>query len=161
MQRFWVCLVLAGCAATAAPAPRVASLPAGDVMSVDGQHASLKAALAGSVAVVDLWATWCTACEHERPKLERLHAAYAARGLRVVGLNVGEAPGVVSAYLLEQRIAYPVYLDPDFRLADALGEKKLPTILVIDREGHIAHRSAGLDSEALAEVKRLLAQPGP
>ena len=113
--------------------------------------------MAGSVAVIDLWATWCTACEHERPKLERLYAAYREQGLRVVGLDVGETPSVVSAYLAEQRVGYPVYLDPDFRVADALGEKQLPTILVVDRDGRIVHRAASLDPDTLQHVKALLA----
>ncbi len=91
----------------------MATLPAVELTRVDGQAESLKAALSGSVAVIDLWATWCTACEQERPKLERLHAAYAPRGLRVIGLNVGETPSVVDAYLAENPISYPIYLASD------------------------------------------------
>jgi thiol-disulfide isomerase/thioredoxin len=112
------------------------------------------------VAVIDLWATWCTACEQERPKLERLHAAYGSQGLRVVGLNVGESTTVVSAYLAENRVSYPIYLDSDFRLADALGEKRLPMILVVDRSGRIVQRSTRLDAETLAVVKaQLVSRP--
>lgn len=157
MRACWAFLLLVGCAAQAARLVPAAALPANDVLGTDGRSASLRATVAGSVAVIDLWATWCTACEQERPKLERLYAAYREQGLRVVGLDVGEAPSVVFAYLAEQRIAYPVFLDPDFRLADALGEKRLPTILVVDRDGRIAHRAASLDGDTLQRVKALLA----
>lgn len=157
-MRGWLGLGLfsIGCAATPAPAPRVATLPTTQITRVDGQAEPLQAALGGSVAVIDLWATWCTACEQERPKLERLHAAYAARGLRVIGLNVGEGASVVNAYLAENRVSYPIYLDPDFRLADALGEKRLPTILLVDRHGRIVQRSSTLDAQTLARVKSQL-----
>jgi cytochrome c biogenesis protein CcmG/thiol:disulfide interchange protein DsbE len=127
------------------------------VQALSGEAASLQAALAGSVAVVDLWATWCTACERERPKLARLEAAYREQGLRVVGLNVGEPPRVVSAYLAQNAIPYAIYLDPDFRLADALGDHQLPTILLIDRAGHIVRRSPSLDAPTLTQLKSLLA----
>lgn len=157
MRACWALLLLVGCAAPGVQPARAAALPANDVLRSDGRSASLRTTLAGSVAVIDLWATWCTACEHERPKLERLYAAYRAQGLRVVGLDVGETPSVVSAYLAEQHIGYPVYLDPDFRLADALGEKQLPTILVVDRDGRIVHRAASLDQNTLQHVKALLA----
>jgi len=154
MHRFiWLTLGLFGCASASSPAPRAVTLPAVELSRSDGHAESLKAALGGSVAVIDLWATWCTACEQERPKLERLHAAYRARGLRVIGLNVGETPSVVSAYLAESRISYPIFLDPDFRMADALGEKRLPTILVVDRDGRIVQRSSTLDAETLATIK--------
>ncbi len=155
----WIALCFFGGGCAGAPPPRAATLPAVELMRADGQAQSVKAALGGSVAVIDLWATWCTACEQERPKLERLHAAYAAQGLRVVGLDVGEAPGVVEAYLAENRSSYPIYLDPDFRMADALGEKRLPTLLIVDRDGHIVHRSGSLDVATLAAIKSLLNAP--
>jgi len=149
----WIALGFVGCAAARTPALHSSTLPAVELTRVDGQAESLKAALGGSVAVIDLWATWCAACELERPKLERLHTAYASQGLRVIGLDVGEPPRVVAAYLAENRVSYPNYLDPDFRLADALGEKRLPTILVVDRDGLIVHRSQTLDAETLAAIK--------
>jgi hypothetical protein len=56
----------------------------------------------------------------------------------------------------EKRVSYPVYLDPEFRLADALGEKRLPTILVVEPNGRIVHRSPSLNAETLALIKSKL-----
>lgn len=152
-------LLLIGCAGQASPPPRASTLPALPVHSLDGSKTTLRDALAGQVTLLDLWATWCTACEHERPKLERLDAAYRARGLRVVALDVGEAPSVVSAYLAQHPFAYPVLLDPEFELADALGDKQLPTLLLVDGQGRIVHRSASLDQDTLTRLKALLPPP--
>lgn len=148
--------LLVSCAATPPPAKSV-TLPPLALQRPDGQASSFRQVLGGSVAVIDLWATWCTACERERPKLARLDTAYRAQGLRVIGLNVGETPTVVSAYLAEHSLPYPVYLDPEFRVADALGDHQLPTILVVDREGKIVRRSPSLDGPTLSQVKALLA----
>ncbi|HYQ44144.1 MAG TPA: TlpA disulfide reductase family protein [Polyangiaceae bacterium] len=157
MRRFTcIALCLIGCASAGAATPRPTNLPAGELTRSDGRAESLAGVLAGSVTVIDLWATWCTACELERPKLERLNAAYGAQGLRVIGLNVGESPSVVSAYLGEKHVSYPIYLDPDFRVADALGEKRLPTILVVDPGGRILHRAPSLNAETLALIKAKL-----
>jgi cytochrome c biogenesis protein CcmG, thiol:disulfide interchange protein DsbE len=157
-MRNFMCVALCvfGCASANPGAPRVAQLPAVELTRSDGRAESLAVALAGSVTVIDLWATWCAACEQERPKLERLRAAYGAQGLRVIGLNVGESASVVSAYLGQNRVSYPVYLDPDFQLADALGEKRLPTILVVEPSGRIVHRSASLNPETLALIRSKL-----
>lgn len=156
VHRLGLALCLLGCGSAATTAQRPTSLPALELTRSDGRTESLGVALAGSVTVIDLWATWCTACEQERPKLERLQAAYGGRGLRVIGLNVGESRGVVDSYLGANRVSYPIYLDPDFRLADALGEKRLPTILVVDAGGHILHRAASLNAETLALIKSKL-----
>jgi thiol-disulfide isomerase/thioredoxin len=154
-------MLLAGCASAGPPRAQTARLPALALQRPDGQASSFSEALGGSVAVIDLWATWCTACERERPKLARLDAAYRTQGLRVIGLNVGEAASVVSAYLTEHPMPYAVYLDPEFRVADALGDHQLPTILVVDREGHIVRRSPSLDAPTLSQVQRLLADVAP
>ena len=149
-----ICLV--ACTSGGGLVPPAKTLPAVELTRSDGRAESLQVVLAGSVTVIDLWATWCTACEQERPKLERLSAAYGAQGLRVIGLNVGESASVVNAYLGENRVSYPVYLDPEFRLADALGEKRLPTILVVEPNGRIVHRSPSLNAETLALIKSKL-----
>ena len=130
-------------------------LPEPPVQALDGQMVPLRSALAGSVTVIDLWATWCAACERERPKLERLSAAYRERGVRVIGLSVGEPPSVVAAYVADKPFSYPVYLDPEFRVADALGDKQLPTLLLVDREGRIVQRAPALDQAMLSRIKSL------
>ena len=151
-----LCALLLSCAAAPPPAKSV-TLPPLSLQRPDGQASSFQDALGSSVAVIDLWATWCTACERERPKLARLDAAYRSQGLRVIGLNVGETPSTVSAYLTEHSLPYAVYLDPEFRVADALGDHQLPTILVVDRAGQIVHRSPSLDAATLTLVRSLLA----
>lgn len=110
----------------------------------------------GRVAVVDFWATWCEACKDGIPKLARLASAYATTDLLVVGVDVGEDASRVAAYRQKVEIPYPVYYDPEYRLADSLGADRLPTLLVVDRSGQIVHRGEQLDEEALAVIRRLL-----
>ena len=158
MRRWGWCLLLSGCALQSAAPPKAANLPSLDVLDLDGHALPLAAAVGGSITVVDLWATWCAACEQERPKLERLSAAFAQRGVRVLGVNVGEDAGVVSAHLAENPVSYPIYLDPDFRVADALGERRLPAILIVSKDGRITYRSQSLDERALDQLRSLLAE---
>ncbi|MET0791007.1 MAG: TlpA disulfide reductase family protein [Polyangiaceae bacterium] len=156
-MRVLCCGLLLSCA-SASQLPEATTVPKLALSRSDGQASTFQAALGGSVAVIDLWATWCTACERERPKLARLDAAYREQGLRVIGLNVGESASQVSAYLAEHPMPYAVYLDPDFHAANALGgQNVLPTILVVDRGGRIVHRSTALDVATLSRVKSLLA----
>ncbi len=52
---------------------------------------------AGVPVVVDFWAPWCGPCRMIAPALEQLARGYAGR-LKVVRLNVDEAPALASEY---------------------------------------------------------------
>jgi thiol-disulfide isomerase/thioredoxin len=152
-------LVLTASCAPQTSAPREARVPDAAVLNLDGRATSLKEALRGRVAVLDFWATWCEACEKEHEKLARLAAAYAKSGLLVVALNVGEEPARVAEYVERHQLGYPVYLDPEFRVAQSLNETKLPALLVIAPNGRVVHRGAALDREALRQIQALLREP--
>ncbi|MEM7350035.1 MAG: ASPIC/UnbV domain-containing protein [Acidobacteriota bacterium] len=59
-------------------------------------------------AVLNFWATWCTACIAEMPELEALHQRFARRGVRVLGISLDEGrPTVkVDAFLAERGVTY-------------------------------------------------------
>jgi thiol-disulfide isomerase/thioredoxin len=70
---------------------------------LDNSHQKL-ANYTGQVVVLDFYATWCQPCREEVPHLVQLQKQYEARGLRVIGLNVGGAddrdkvPGFVKEF---------------------------------------------------------------
>lgn len=160
IPRAWACLGLLFLLACVPPqepaAATAATIPAIEVLSEEGQRMTLAEITRGRVAVVDFWATWCEACKDGIPKLARLASAYATTDLLVVGVDVGEDASRVAAYRQKVEIPYPVYYDPEYRLADSLGADRLPTLLVVDRSGQIVHRGEQLDEEALAVIRRLL-----
>jgi thiol-disulfide isomerase/thioredoxin len=110
----------------------------------------------GKVVVVDFWASWCKGCKDSVPRVSRLAQAFAANGLVVVGVNVGDKPDTARAAATALAIAYPIALDPEFAVADQLGASQLPMVLVIDRDGAIVHRSRQVDPGTLAIVRKLL-----
>jgi thiol-disulfide isomerase/thioredoxin len=117
-------------------------------------------AIAGKVVLVDFWATWCAPCRESIPKLIRLHRAYGPDGLVVVGVDVGETPEVASSFAAEAGIDYPLFVDPAFSFADAMGAREVPTMLLVGRDGTVRARYFGLNGGALAEIRALLAEPG-
>jgi cytochrome c biogenesis protein CcmG, thiol:disulfide interchange protein DsbE len=46
----------------------------------------------GNVVLINIWATWCAPCRVEIPSIEKLNAAYAPKGLKVVAISVDD-PG--------------------------------------------------------------------
>ena len=52
---------------------------------------------ADTPVVVDFWAEWCGPCRLVHPELEKIQQEYSDK-LKVVKLNIDEAPGIASKY---------------------------------------------------------------
>lgn len=117
----------------------------------------LKAAIAGKPALVSLWATWCDACAKEQPALVRIDGWAKEHGAVVVGLAVGEPLDTVTTYTAEHRLPWLVLVDEEFRFADALGEKRVPTTLVVDREGRVVYTGGAVDERSVAAFRKVVA----
>lgn len=113
----------------------------------------------GRVALVALWATWCDACKKELDALARLDARTRKRGdAVVVGIAIGDTKDDVATFARAHGLPFEQVVDEDYAIADALGERRVPTTLVLDRRGRIVYRGTALDGEALAAFRRELDQ---
>jgi thiol-disulfide isomerase/thioredoxin len=147
-----------GAASTPAPGPALGT-PLPSVATVDVAHrpASLAEVTRGHAALVALWATWCPTCEKELAALDRLQGEVGSRAL-VVGVAVGEPYDKVVSYLRPRGLRYHQLIDEEFALADALGTKRVPTTLVIGKDGTVRYSGGSLDRDALAAFRHALAE---
>jgi cytochrome c biogenesis protein CcmG/thiol:disulfide interchange protein DsbE len=104
--------------------------------------------LKGRPVLLDFWASWCGPCRAEMPVVERLNRDYAARGLAVIGVDVGESRETVAHYIAQQGYSYTVVLDSDLEAAMLYNARALPTLVVIDTDGNVAAYGQGMRSEA-------------
>jgi len=140
-------------AATQAPLP----LPASRVSTLAGEKTDLGRVTEGKVALVSLWATWCEACQKEFEALNRLSDGAAKRSdAMVVGVAVGETAASVEAFRRERGLRYTQLVDEDFSFADALGQRRVPATLVVDRQGRIVYRGDVLDGQGLGAFRSAL-----
>jgi peroxiredoxin len=147
----------AGCAPAVAPTPEPRVLPAESLLTIDGAPANLGSIVRGRPAVISLWATWCDACSAEIGALNRLDEQADSRGdALVLGIAVGEPRAKVAAFARERGVKYARLVDENFRLADVLGERRVPTTLVVDRTGRIVYRGGALDAAGLAAFRSVL-----
>jgi peroxiredoxin len=127
-----------------------------DARAVDQKTTPLPALVAGHPALINLWATWCESCERELTALDRLDHEARAKGGLVLGVSVGEAPDVVREFARKRGLGYALYVDESFALADALGSRKVPTTIVVDRAGAVVFSGGALDERALDAFNRVL-----
>ncbi len=103
----------------------------------------------GKVVLVGFWATWCGPCRREVPSLKALEAAYASRGLVILGLSVDRGgEDLVRDFVREHGVTWQNAV-ADEAAIDAFGSVAvIPTTFIVDKDGKIAHRFTGLQSEA-------------
>lgn len=120
--------------------------------------------LAGEVAVVNFWATWCAPCREEMPTLARLQEELGDEGVRVATIATGRNdPLEVDRFLTEVGAAdLPRWRDPGQQLARGMGVLGLPVTVILDREGREVARLTGdadwSSDSALAILRALAAQ---
>lgn len=97
----------------------------------------------GSTAtVVDVWATWCGPCVAGMPHLQEVAAAYADRGVRVVGLSVDRDKGAAKRFFRGATVAYDLGWHGPTGFAD-LSIEGIPALFVLDGEGKVVQRITG------------------
>lgn len=155
-----------GCARPPSPPPpprSAASRPGGgdfrDVAVLDqrGQEITLRAAVAGRPALISFWAPWCAPCVKEQPELERLARAVEACGGVVIAVAVGETPDVVTDFARGRHLSFKQLADEHFWLADALGQRRIPTTIVLDRAARIVFTGEVLDARATDALESAIA----
>jgi len=126
--------------------------------TLDSRQVDLRPFVAGRVSLVSLWASWCDACQEELAALNRLAALVDGPDAVVVGIAVGEKRQRVVDYLRQNPSNFVQLVDEDFKFADTLDRKRIPSTLVADRDGRIVFFGGALDGQALAAFRHAIAQ---
>ena len=130
----------------------------------DGKGNSLTLAdFRGQGVVVNLWATWCGPCVHEMPSLNRLQAAVADEGIRIVAVSSDrEGIATVEPFLSEYGLdRLDPYMDPQGAFTRSLNGRVLPSTYILNRDGEIVAQYIGpaeWDAPELVAAVRELAR---
>jgi cytochrome c biogenesis protein CcmG/thiol:disulfide interchange protein DsbE len=142
---------------TAAPESTESGSPNGFTLS-DNRRMRLSD-YAGSVVVLDFYATWCPPCREETPHLVELYHRYGAQGLSIIGLNVGgpDDRAQVAEFSSEYQIPYTLGF-PDSEMANLYlsDDNRIPQAFVFDRKGKLVKRFISYDSTMSAELERVV-----
>lgn len=152
-----------GCASTPPvpePSRALSSVPLVELVTLDNEATRLDTVRGGKVALVSFWATWCEACAKEFDALNRLDDRVRAGGGVVIGVAVGETPEKAAGFVKAHQLTYRQLVDADFRLVDALGQRRVPATLVIDKGGRVVFTGGALDEMALEAFREALRGPG-
>lgn len=138
--------------------------PAFTLPDLRGQPISLED-YAGSVVLINFWATWCRECVWEIPELEKLSQAYRAQGLIVLAVALDRhGKELVGEYLIQERVrvTFPVLLDPDRRVARVYRVTGIPVTMIVGRDGALIGAVYGAQRwgspKVMKQIKTFLGQ---
>lgn len=97
--------------------------------------------LLGRPRILNVWASWCSACRVEHPLLVALAAQ---EDLVILGLNYKDTREEASRWLASHGNPYQTNIfDPEGRLGLDLGVYGVPETFVLDAQGIIRHKQVG------------------
>jgi len=117
-------------------------VPAFDLPPVKGRALGLASGdLKGDVSLVNVFASWCTACRLEHPLFMRLKSEGV---VPIHGLNYKDKPDDAAAWLDKLGDPYTrTGADLDGRVAIEWGVYGVPETFVVGRDGRIAYKHIG------------------
>jgi len=137
--------------------PTPEPLPPFSVKTLAGADAGVDA-LAGKVALLNFWATWCPPCRTEMPSIQALHEKMRGAAFEIMAISVAEKPAVVRDFLTSSPYSFPMYLDESGEASAPFAGRGIPTTFVLDKQGRAIAAVIGARSYDGPEVVALFTE---
>jgi thiol-disulfide isomerase/thioredoxin len=98
----------------------------------------------GKVLILNFWASWCAPCVQEIPSLNEIQKLFASQGLVVLGVNVDSKEELYRNMLQRFQVTFQTVRDPQENINYRYGTYKVPESYIIDRNGKVLQKYAGL-----------------
>ena len=111
---------------------------------LDGSRHST-ADLQGRVVLVNFWATSCSTCIKEMPRIVETHDKFKDRGYTTLSVAMSyDPPAYVMNFAESRKLPFPVAIDNTGEIAQSFDQVRLtPTTFLINRKGEIVKRYVG------------------
>jgi peroxiredoxin len=148
-------LALAGLTAFATVAAAAPAAPGFRVRLLDsGRTVNSRDLIGKKILVLRFQASYCKPCARESPGLARLADRYRSRNVDLLAIHVQDTAVDARTFMRDNRVAYPVALDPRLTIGNHFGFKGSPYTVVVDRKGEIVARLVG--ESAVTKLPRIL-----
>ncbi len=136
-----------------------------ELPGIDGKNVALKS-IDADLILLDFWGSWCQPCKVSIPHLIEIQTKLGPKYVQVVGIacerssNPAERAAAAARAVKQFGINYPVLLssmDGKCPVQNVLQVHFYPTMILLDREGHILAREHGATETTLGRIDRAIA----
>ena len=100
--------------------------------------------LKGKVVFINFWATWCPPCIAEMPSIQVLYDKFKDDNeVVILTLEVEGKADKADKFMKRKNLNLPVYF-PQSSIPRELFNGSLPTTVILDKQGNIAHITLGM-----------------
>ena len=132
--------------ATAPPPTREPFAPAFALPDLRGDTVRL-ARFAGTVTLVNFWASWCGPCREEFPHMAKLYREFDRKDFEIAAVSDDVDHGKMLAFIREFQPPFPV-LAGRGRMKQLYHYRGLPYSVLLDRHGRVIERIFGFGGAA-------------
>jgi len=145
----------------------LAQIRSATFQSVDGREVRL-ADQKGKVVVLSFGGTWVPLASRELPALQKIADRYSSRGVQVYWVSINSSkPGArnyasdadLQTFAQKHNLKIPTLRDPDQTAYKSFGLDAVPTVVIIDQQGNLAHKHVGFGADqgdAYGELFRVI-----
>jgi len=109
-----------------------------------GDTVSFREAYAGSVTLVNIWATWCVPCRAEMPAMEQLYEKLKDQGFRIAAVSIDEGNvDDVRAFARDLDLSFDILHDKSGEIEKIYQTTGVPESFLVDRNGTIIRKQIG------------------
>lgn len=107
--------------------------------------------LEGKVVVISIWGSWCPSCRKQIPILDSLQSSLGENGVQFLAFSLDRSSDEHEQYIRDNKVQIPSIFARNgegLKLVRQLQQsagtlEAVPTVLIYDRKGRMAHRLVG------------------
>lgn len=131
-------------------------MPAFTVTDLDGTEINI-ASLRGKVVLINFWATWCSPCLAELPRLEKqIWQKFKSDDFVMLAIAREQSDEEVAAFKKERGLTFPMASDPTRAIFKLFGNGGIPRSYVVGRDGNILYQSDGYVPSEFGKMTKLI-----
>ena len=125
--------------------------PGFKLLSLDGREIALENFL-GKIVILHLWKCKWNQCRAEIPHLLEIKKQYDPEKVVILSINVLDQEGQVKAEVEKYKMDYTVLVGRDMKTTEHYKVKKLPHLVIINKEGIIHTSKRFLKADKIKEA---------
>jgi peroxiredoxin len=132
--------------------------PTFQLTTITGERLSLPEALATGPVLLAFFKVSCPTCQFTFPFLERIYRQLREQGVQIWGVVQDKAPDG-ARFAATYGVTFPILIDDSpYKVSRLYNLEHVPTLFLIQPDGHIEISSEGFSKADLLAIQRSLAQ---